>query len=100
MTIRYLAPGVRCSAYWYARRGGMLPYGITDPDDLEFLRDLGLRAARLARWLGVAEWLVWEGPPGNQFLVHTWPEEIWNHVASAMANEAAEHGCWDSGEYS
>lgn len=87
----YLPPGMRCTAYWYAQRAGMMPYGITDPDDIEFLRVLGARAALRARWYGYPEWLVPEGP----FRVHMWPEHVWDEVASAMANETAEHGVWD-----
>jgi hypothetical protein len=91
VTARYLPPGARCSAYWYAQRGGMLPYGVTDPDDLEFLRVLGARAVLLARWYGYLPWQVPEGP----YLVHMWPEHVWDEVASAMANEAAERGTWE-----
>lgn len=87
----YLPPGMRCTAYWYAQRAGMMPYGITDPDDIEFLRVLGARAALRARWYGYPEWLVPEGP----FRVHMWPEHVWDEVALAMANETAEHGVWD-----
>lgn len=91
----YLPQGVRCSAYWYAQRAGMLPYGVTDPDDMEFLRDLGARAARLGRWHGYPEWVVPEGP----YLVYMWPEHVWDEVASAMANEAAGSGHWESGNH-
>lgn len=94
---RYLPdPRLRCSAYWYAERAGMLPYGITDPDDLEFLRVLGARAALLARWYGYAPWKVPEGPFPAVFM---WPEHVWDEVASAMANEAAEHGTWERPAY-
>jgi hypothetical protein len=90
---RYLPdPRLRCSAYWYAQRAGMI---VGDYSDAEFLRDLGARAAKLGRWYGYPEWLVPEGP----FMVHMWPEHVWDEVASAMANEAAEFGHWDSGEY-
>lgn len=93
---KYLPDGyIRCSAYWYANRAGMLPYGVTDPDDQEFLRDLGARAARLGRWYGYPPWLVPEGP----YLVHMWPEHVWDEVASAMASEAAGTGHWESGNH-
>lgn len=91
MVTRYLPPGTCCTAYWYAQRAGMLSYGVTDPDDLEFLRVLGARAALLGRWYGYPQWKVPEGP----FLVFMWPEHVWDEVASAMADEAAEHGTWE-----
>ena len=87
---RFLPPGMWCTAFWYAERAGLLT-----GDDLEFLRDLGARAARLARWYGYPEWIVPEGP----YQVHMWPEHVWDEVANAMANEAARYGHWDSGTY-
>ena len=86
---RYLPDDlIRCSAYWYALRAGMVT-DPSDPGDLEFLRELGLRAAHLARWYGIPALTVPEGPwPA----VYLWPERIWSEVADAMANHAAEHG--------
>jgi hypothetical protein len=85
---RYLPDDeIRCSAYWYALRAGMVT-DPCDPGDLEFLRELGLRAARLARWEGIPALTVPEGP----YQVYLWPERIWSEVADAMANHAAEHG--------
>ena len=62
-------PGARVTAYWYSARRGL-------PCDLESLRELGLQAARRARWLGLQPLLVPEGP----FLVHAWPERVWDQV--------------------
>ena len=86
---RYLPDDlIRCSAYWYALRTGMVT-GPCGPGDLEFLRELGLRAAHLARWEGIPAVTVPEGPwPA----VYLWPERIWSEVADAMAAHAAEHG--------
>ena len=39
----------------------------------DHLADLGLRAARIARWEGIGEYRVWEG----YWQVHTWPLRIW-----------------------
>jgi hypothetical protein len=89
---RYLPDDqVRCSAYWYALRAGMVT-GHPAPDEagLEFLRELGLRAARLARWEGIPAVTAPEGP----YQVYLWPERIWSEVADAMAGRAAEHGDW------
>jgi hypothetical protein len=91
MTRRYLPDDlIRCSAYWYALRAGMVT-DASDPGDLEFLRELGLRAASLARWEGLPALTVPEGPWPAVFL---WPERIWSEVADAMANHAAEHGSY------
>jgi hypothetical protein len=77
-----------CSAYWYALRAGMVT-DPSDPGDLEFLRELGLRAAHLARWYGIPALTTPEGPwPA----VYLWPERIWDEAAGAMAAHAAEHG--------
>ena len=86
---RYLPDDlIRCSAYWYALQAGMVT-DASDPGDLEFLRELGLRAASLACWEGIPALTVPEGPwPA----VYLWPERIWDEVAGAMANHAAEHG--------
>lgn len=73
-----LPPGMRCTGYWYARAEGM-------DTDLEFLRELGLAAWRVARWSGCAPALVPEGP----YRVHTWPEEVWD---AAVAELAAGYG--------
>ena len=84
----YLPPGFTCSAYWNAARAGMVSVPQA-PGDLEFLRELGLRAASLARWEGIPALTVPEGPwPA----VYLWPERIWSEVADAMANHAAEYG--------
>lgn len=70
-------PEPRVTAYWYASQHGL-------PVTLEYLAELGLQAARRARWLGIQAWLVPEGP----FWVHTWPEVIWDQVARARHAEA------------
>jgi len=86
---RYLEPGSLCTGYWYAARGGMLPYGgPADPDDREFLTALGVRAGLLARWSGLPSSLVPEGPG----MAAAWPEWVWGIAAGAMAEHAAEHG--------
>lgn len=88
-----LLPGVRMTAYWYALHAGLL---AGSPDDREFLADLGLHAARLARHLGIPAWRVPEGP----YLVHAWPPEVWAPAAAAMAEAAAATGSWcPSGEH-
>jgi uncharacterized protein DUF4326 len=46
-----------------------------------YLLELGLRAARAARWLGLAQAPVREGP----FWVHQWPERIWDEAARPAA---------------
>jgi hypothetical protein len=78
---RYLPDDlIRCSAYWYALRAGLVT-DPCDPGDLEFLRELGLRAASLARWEGIPALTVPEGPwPA----VYLWPERIWSEVADEM----------------
>jgi hypothetical protein len=81
-------PEWRCSAYWYAARAGMLT-----GDDLEFLRCLGLRAARLARWHGIPPQAVPEGP----YLVHMWPEWVWDVTVRQMADDGARFGEWGPG---
>jgi hypothetical protein len=75
-----------CTAYWYAFHGGM--WTGDWPSDLEFLRELGYRAAARAHWHGVPERRVPEGP----HWVHQWPEWIFAQTADAMASHAAEHG--------
>lgn len=83
-----LPPGTRVSAYAYAARAGLVSVPQA-PGDLEFLRELGLRAALLARWEGLPRMTIPEGPYPAVLL---WPERIWSEVADAMANYAAEHG--------
>ena len=70
----------RCTAYWWASHHGLsTTYGC--------LLELGLRAARAARWYGLAQAMVWEGsgPPGTVpgFWVHTWPAWVWEEAARA-----------------
>jgi hypothetical protein len=89
--VKYLAPGQRCSAYWYAAAARLLT-GSSIWDDLDFLKELGLRAARLARWEGIAPWQVPEGP----YWVHMWPEHVWDQAAGQMADEAARYGDYHS----
>jgi hypothetical protein len=95
----FLEPGVRCTAYWYAWRAHML----TGDGDLEFLACLGLRAARLARQSGVPPWQTLEGP----YLVHQWPEWVFDVASRQMADDAARFGdyatpgsgYWEAGDY-
>ena len=65
-------PELRVTAYWYASSRGL-------PCDLEFLRGLGLAAARRARQLCLEPVLVPEGP----FWVHSWPAWIWDDTIRA-----------------
>ena len=60
----------RVTAYWYA-----LTHGL--PCDLDSLFESGRQAAWRARWEGIPEYRVTEGP----FQVHTWPERIWDEAA-------------------
>jgi hypothetical protein len=80
-------PRLRCSALWYAQRAGLLTGG---GDDLDFLRELGYQAACRARWEGIPEWRVREGP----FTVNMWPEKYFSWAADVLAQAAAEHGDW------
>lgn len=82
-----LPPGCRCTAYWYAWQSRLLT-----GDDLGFLTELGIRAARVARWEGIPPWQIPEGP----YWVHMWPEQIWDRAAGQMADEAARYGDWRS----
>jgi hypothetical protein len=68
----------RVTAYWYASQRGL-------PADLDFLLEFGIRAARHARWLGIAESKIPEGP----YLVHAWPESVWAYAAPASPAQAA-----------
>jgi hypothetical protein len=72
----------RVTAYWYAARHGL-------PCDTDSLLALGLAAARHARWLGIGECKTWEGPPGAQFPVHTWPGHVFAYVACHAARVQA-----------
>ena len=76
-----LPAGMRCSGYWYALHRGL-------PCDLAYLKGLGLAAARLARWEGLEPWQVREGP----WIVHQWPERIWDDAARQPAGVLRELG--------
>jgi hypothetical protein len=78
-----LPAGMRCSCWWYAMHRGL-------PQDLGYLKALGLIAARMARWEGLEEWRVPERhPDGVTYLVCQWPERIWDAAsAQPMAREA------------
>jgi len=79
-----LPPGMRASAWWYARHRGL-------PQDLEYLKALGLTAARMARWEGLEEWRVPERhPDGTVYLVCMWPERIWDAAAQNPAPRETE----------
>jgi len=71
---RLLPEGVRCTAYWYAQNRGL-------PVTFGYLLELGLRAARLARWHGIWQSMVREGYPDNPLWVHTWPACIFDEAA-------------------
>jgi hypothetical protein len=68
---------IRVTAYWHAAGHGL-------PCDLDFLLEFGRQAARRARWLGLEETKVPEGP----YWVHAWPEAVWEHVAPRSPAEA------------
>jgi hypothetical protein len=76
-----LPPGWRCTAYYYAAHSGL-------PVTYSYLLELGLRAARAARWLGLRQATVREGP----FRVHTWPEWVWVRAAASLAIPARPAG--------
>jgi hypothetical protein len=63
-------PEIRMTAYYYATVHGL-------PCNLEYLTELGLQTTRRARWLGIPEAKVIEGP----LWVHTWPELVWDSIA-------------------
>lgn len=66
-------PELRVTAYWYAATHGL-------PCDLDYLKDLGYHAARVAAWQGMQPWRVPEGP----YWVHTWPEWLWTRCAEDL----------------
>ncbi len=63
----------RVSAYWHALHHGL-------PCDLDWLRETGLRAWRIAAWYGLPPLKTPEGP----YLVHTWPEWLWDLAVADM----------------
>jgi hypothetical protein len=77
----YGPPRVTAYAYVYAH-GLMDRYGT-----LEWLFEIGHRAAGEARWRGIEPMQVWEGGGQQWYWVHTWPEEIWASVIAALARE-------------
>jgi hypothetical protein len=62
------------TAYWYSLHHGL-------PAALPSLQELGLRAARIACWHGLAVMRVPEGP----YWCHTWPEWLWDLAAAELA---------------
>lgn len=64
----------RVTAYYHASTHSL-------PCDLDWLRELGLRAWRIAAWYGVPQLKVPEGP----YLVHTWEPWLWELAAADMA---------------
>ena len=77
-----LPPSMRCSAYWYAQNRGL-------PVSIGYLKSLGLIAARMAYREGLAPWQVPEGP----YLVHQWPEHIWDAASVQPQVREAEFWC-------
>jgi hypothetical protein len=71
---------MRVTAYAYAASRGL-------PCDLDSLLRLGLAAARHARWLGVGEYRVPEGPYPA---VHTWPEAVFDYVSTWQAQAGVD----------
>jgi hypothetical protein len=72
-----MQPEIRVTAYWYAEVHGL-------PCDLDYLMELGAQAARLARWEGIPQQKVLEGPSW----VHTWPERVFDQVTRAARGRA------------
>jgi hypothetical protein len=78
-----LPAGMRCSAFWYAQHRGL-------PTSLGYLKALGLTAYRMAVWEGLEPWQVPEGP----WIVHMWPERIWDAAAqNPVARDAEFWSC-------
>ena len=73
-----MPPEPRVTAYWHASTHGL-------PLDPDFLLELGIQAARRARWLGIGEAKTPEGP----FLVHTWSDSVFDYVAPRSPAAAA-----------
>ena len=67
-------PGWRFTAYYWAAHRGL-------PTTLEYLTELGAIAAGEARWAGLRQATVPEGP----YIVHTWPEQIWRAAEAKLA---------------
>jgi hypothetical protein len=90
------------TAYWWAAQHGL-------PVTFGFLLELGGRAARLARWHGLAELRVHEDPHGIIGPVHTWPEWVFEESAASMRRDWARtstnadtgelgYAPWDGGQ--
>jgi hypothetical protein len=77
-----LPSGMRCSSFWYAQARGL-------PTDIGYLRVLGLTAYRMAIWEGLAPWQVQEGP----FLVHMWPERIFDAACQGLVRDPGCERC-------
>lgn len=75
-----MIPGCRVTAYWYASHHGL-------PCDLDYLKAFGAAAARLARWQGILVLRVPEGP----YLVHSWPEAVWDETCRAAVVHRDPH---------
>jgi hypothetical protein len=73
-----LPAGWRCSAFYWAARRGL-------PVTLSYLLELGLQAARIARWHGLPEARTPEGP----YIVHQWPEWVFEQAAARLAADFA-----------
>jgi hypothetical protein len=74
-----LPAGWTCSAYYWAVHRDL-------PARLDYLQELGLRAARLASWHGLQRVTVPEGPwPA----VNLWPSEIWAEAEARLAADFA-----------
>lgn len=78
-----LPPGTRVTAYAYVYAHGLMArYGT-----MEWLLEIGQRAASEARWRGIEPQQVWEGGGYEWYWVHTWPEPLWAAVIATLERE-------------
>lgn len=76
-------PPPRVTAYGYVYTHGLMyRYGTMD-----WLFEIGRRAAGEARWRGIEPWQLWEGGGDTWFWVHSWPPEIFAAVIATLERE-------------
>jgi hypothetical protein len=68
----------RFTAAWWT-----IKYNL--PEERDALLALGLTAFRIARWYGIEEAKVVEGP----YWVHTWPARIWAEAVALITGTRA-----------
>jgi hypothetical protein len=54
---------------------------------LEWLFEIGRRAAGEARWRGIGPQQVWEGGGTEWYWVNTWSEDLWAGVIAQLERE-------------